>query len=88
MAKKKSKIQTPTWLLEGEAESKTKKKTEKTFKVRRCPKCNSDEISVVIGEVGVWECRECKWKGKDVNEDELTEDEFMIYLDEKGEEVA
>jgi len=60
----------------------------KTFKIRECPKCNSDEVSVVIGEVGMWECKKCKWRGMDINEKELTEDEFMKYLDEKGEEVA
>jgi Zn-finger protein len=35
-----------------------------------------------------WECRKCKWVGSNVKEKELTEDEFMEYLDEKGEEVA
>jgi len=60
----------------------------KTFKIRTCPKCNSDDVKVVIGEKGVWECHKCKWKGKDIDEKELTEDEFMKYLDEKGEEVA
>ena len=87
MAKKKSKLATPDWILKGEEPPKGKKK-DKTFKVRRCPKCNSDEIRVSIGEVGVWECEKCKWKGRDVKEDELTEDEFMKYLDERGEEVA
>jgi ribosomal protein L37AE/L43A len=96
MAKKK-KLSTPAWITEGydsEADYNKakgidkKKKTGKTFKVRRCPKCNSDEIGVVIGEVGKWECRKCKWSGKDVKEDELEEDEFMKYLDEKGEDVA
>lgn len=85
---KKSKIQTPDWILKGNSEETPKKKKEKTFKVRRCPNCNSDNIKVVIGEVGMWECPECKFKGKKVKEDELTEDEFMKYLDEKGEDVA
>lgn len=97
MAKKKSKVQTPDWVLEG-YESKadyekakgisSSKKKGKTFKVRRCPECNSDEIRVKIGEVGVWECPKCNWAGEKAKEDELTEDEFMAYLDEKGEEVA
>ena len=87
MAKKKSKIQTPDWVLKGEDAPKEKKKG-KTFKVRECPECNSDDVGVVIGEVGVWECRKCNWKGSNVNEKEFTEDEFMKYLDEKGEEVA
>lgn len=87
MAKKKSKIQTPDWVLKGEKAPKEKKKG-KTFKVRECPECNSDDMGVVIGEVGMWECRKCSWKGSGVNEKEFTEDEFMKYLDEKGEEVA
>jgi hypothetical protein len=66
---------------------------EKTFKIRRCPKCNSDNVNVVLtGEEGKgtreWECKKCKWHGKDVEEEELTEDEFMKYLDEKGEDVS
>ena len=65
-----------------------KKNKLKTFKIRECPKCNSDDVKVVIGENGVWECEKCKWKGAGVNEKELNEDEFMKYLDEKGEEVA
>ena len=100
--KKKSKLSTPTWIIEGydspeEYEKakgvKEKKKEGKTFKVRKCPKCKSYNIGVqLIGEEGKsaknWECRECKWVGKDVIIEELTEDEFMKYLDEKGEEVA
>jgi rubredoxin len=85
---KKSKIQTPDWILKGEEGPKEEKKKGKTFNLRRCPECDSDELGVVIGEVGLWECRKCGWKGENVKEDELTEDEFMQYLDEKGEEVA
>jgi hypothetical protein len=85
---KKSKIQTPDWILKGDEEEKPKKKKGKTFKVRECPKCGSDDIGVSIGEVGVWECRKCGWKGVNVKEREFDEDEFMKYLDEKGEEVA
>tara|TARA_B100001971_G_C18137174_1_gene508299 strand:+ start:489 stop:869 length:381 start_codon:yes stop_codon:yes gene_type:complete len=62
----------------------------KTFKLKRCPECGSDNVSVVVErEVkGMWECRECKWKGTNIKEDELSEEEFMKYLDEKGEEVS
>jgi len=46
----------------------------------------------LIGEEGKkadnWECKKCKWSGKDINEKELSENEFMKYLDEKGEEVS
>jgi ribosomal protein L37AE/L43A len=48
-----------------------------------------DEDAIPEGKAtGEWVCKKCKWKGKDVEEEELTEDEFMKYLDEKGEEVA
>lgn len=85
---KKGKLKTPDWILKGEDEPTEKKKKGKTFKVRRCPKCNSDELRVKMGEVGLWECPKCEFSGKEVKEDELSEDEFMKYLDEKGEEVA
>jgi uncharacterized ferredoxin-like protein len=101
MAKKK-KLSTPDWILEGydsleEYEKakgiKTSKKRGKTFKIRECPECSSDDVGVVIGGdegkgCGEWECNKCGWKGCDVIQKELTEDEFMAYLDEKGEEVA
>ncbi len=95
-------MKTADWILEGfdseeeyEASKgvKTKKKEGKTFRLRRCPKCNSDEVTVVlVGEEGKskgeWECKKCGWVGADVKEDELTEEEFMKYLDEKGEDVS
>ena len=95
-------MKTPDWILEGHDSEedynkskgiKTKKKPRKTFKLKRCPKCESDEVSVVVGgEEGKgskgWECKKCKWTGKDIKEDELSEDEFMKYLDDKGEEVS
>lgn len=88
---KKSKIQTPDWILKGE-KPKAEKKKEKTFTIRRCPKCKSDSVRVVLGEdegktLGQWECGKCSWTGKDVKKEELNEEEFMKYLDEKGEEV-
>jgi len=72
---------------------KSKKPNEKTFKIRRCPKCNGDNVNVVLTgeekkETGEWECKKCKWHGKDIEEEELTEDEFMKYLDDKEEPVA
>ena len=67
----------------------------KTFNIRECPKCGSDNVGVVIsgsdseeGGGKEWECHKCKWKGRDVVEKELTEDELMKYLDSKGEAVA
>ncbi len=104
MAKKKKKLSTPAWILEGydsEADyNKAKgisneKKKGKTFRIRECPKCGSYDVGLVLsnsdseeGGGKEWECHKCKWKGKSVNEKELTEEKFMKYLDEKGEEVA
>ncbi len=109
----KSKLATPDWITEGfdskadwekaHGAGKKKKTEEKTFKVRKCPKCGSYNVNVVLSGqessedeeessakkvVGEWECKKCGWTGKDVEEEELTEDEFMKYLDENGEEVA
>ena len=65
------------------------------FKIKECPKCKSDDVGVVLsgsdseeGGGREWECHKCKWAGANIIEKELTEDEFMKYLDEKGEEVA
>lgn len=107
---KMGKLATPDWIKEGfdspadweKAHGiKKKKKTEgKTFRVKKCPKCGSYDVNVVLSGIegnddedavakpGEWECKKCKWKGKKPEEDELSEDEFMKYLDEKGEEVA
>ena len=101
---KKNKLATPEWILEGydseEEYEKTKggakkKKSGKTFKIRKCPKCGGDNVGIVLSNSDAeegggkeWECRKCKWKGKNIDEQELTEDEFMKYLDEKGEEIA
>lgn len=104
---KKSKLSTPEWILEGydskEDYEKAKgisgknKKEGKTFKIRVCPKCGSDDVGIVLSgsdseeesNTGKeWECRKCKWKGANVREKELSEDEFMKYLDERGEDVA
>jgi hypothetical protein len=99
---KKPKLKTPDWILQGynsEEEYNKKKgiraKNEKgkAFKLRICPKCSSDKVNVLLtGEEGKnrgeWECKKCKWQGKNVREKILNEDEFMKYLDEKGEEVS
>jgi len=93
---------TPDWILEGFdskadweskkgiGDKKEKKKSGKTFKVRKCPECASDDIGVIVEKEasGAWECRKCRWKGHEPKAEELTENEFMKYLDEKGEEVA
>ena len=120
MTKKKDKMKTPDWILEGydskadydmkknksstspkqsddsstKAKGVTSEKKGKTFKIRECPKCKSDDVGLVLSNSDAeqgggkeWECRKCKWKGSDIEEKELTEDELMKYLDEKGEEV-
>lgn len=98
----KKKLATPAWILEGydsEADyNKAKgisneKKKGKTFSVRECPKCGSDDVGVVLsnsdaeeGGGDEWECRKCKWHGTDVVKKELTEDELMKYMDSKEAE--
>jgi len=95
----KEKLKTPDWVLEGfdseeeydKSKGKTvKKKSGKTFKLKRCPKCKSDKVSVVVGQEkkGAWECHKCKWNGTNIQEDELNEEEFMKYLDERGEPTS
>ena len=97
----KNKLSTPAWVLEGydseEDYNKSKgifktKTSGKIFKIRKCPKCNSDDVAVVIGgEEGKgskgWQCKKCGWKGINVQKQELNEEEMMKYLDAKGEEV-
>jgi len=96
------KLKTPDWIKEGYDSPKeyakangikNKKKEEKTFKIRKCPKCGSNNVNVLLtGEEGKgtreWECKKCKWHGRNVKEQELSEEEFMKYLDENGVEVA
>jgi len=100
---KKGKLATPEWILEGfdsEADYnkakgiKTEKKKGKTFKIRECPKCGSDDVGIVLsnsdaeeGGGDQWECHKCGWKGQDIVKKELTEDELMKYMDEKGEKI-
>ncbi len=86
------KLATPDWILKGKKKPAEKKQDKRAFKLRRCPKCKSDRVAVVLtGEegrgTGEWECKKCGWKGRDVHEEELTEEQFMKYLDENGAEV-
>ncbi len=87
------KLATPDWILRGKEKPKEKNAVRKTFRIRKCPKCNSNKVNVVLtGEEGKaskeWECKKCKWHGKNIEEEEFTEEEFMKYLDENGVEVA
>ena len=92
----KSKLKTPDWILEGK-EKPRKEKEGKTFKIRECPKCGSDDVGVALSNLDSdeesntgkqWECRKCKWIGGNIKERALTEEELMAHLDKKGEEVA
>lgn len=90
------KLSTPDWIKEGfdskedweksQGKKSSGKKAGKTFKVKVCPKCGSDQVKVVLGgEEGKgdngWECESCSWKGEKPKEMEMSEDEFMAYLD-------
>ncbi len=99
-------MKTPDWILEGYDSKadyekakgiKKEKKVSKTFKIRECPKCESDEVGIILSNSDSeeesntgkqWKCRKCGWTGKDIKEKELTEEELMEYLDKKGEDVA
>jgi len=75
------KLKTPDWILQGKEKPKEKKKG-KTFKVKTCPKCGSDQVGIIVGgEEGQgvlgWECKKCKWKGKQPSEKEVAEEEFL-----------
>jgi hypothetical protein len=73
------------------------KESKKSFKIKICPKCKGYDVAIILSGMDSeeesttgrqWECKKCKWKGEEVAEKKLSEDEFMKYLDEKGEEVA
>ncbi len=104
---KKSKLATPAWILEGydspeeyakaKGKSTPDKKQGKTFKIKICPKCNSDEVKITLSNMDFeeesntgkqWECGNCGWRGTQIKEKILTEEELMKHLDKKGEEVA
>ena len=91
--KKKTKDEKTAQNLKNFGATKSRTQDFAGFRIKVCPKCGSDEVGVVLtGEEGKgakeWECKKCKWQGRDIEEKELSEDEFMKYLDEKGEEVA
>jgi len=74
--------------LKGGKKPSEKKKKEKIHKIKKCPKCGSSEVSVVLGMeeemgIGEWECKKCGWKGADISVQEVSEEEFLKYLEEK-----
>ena len=75
--------------------SKISSEKGKTFKIKVCPKCGSDDVHLVLSNSDAeegggkeWECKKCGWKGENIAEKELTEEEFMKYLDKRGEPVG
>lgn len=79
-------MKTPDWILKGEKKPSEKKKG-KTFRVKKCPECGSTGVEVILGKeegkgTGEWECKKCKWHGRDVAVDEVDEKEFMKHQGE------
>ena len=86
----------------GSSESQTKggkssnKKSSdgKVYKIKKCPKCGSNKVGVVLsnsdseeGGGKEWECRKCKWEGKNVKDEVVSEDEFLDYIDKLEAEI-
>lgn len=81
------KITTPDWILKG-SKKPNKENKDRSFKIKACPKCGSDNVGVILtGEEGKgngeWECKKCKWKGRDVKEEEVNEEEFLKRMEGK-----
>jgi len=83
----------------AKAKGKTVEKKEKgkSFKIKICPKCGSYEVGIKLSNMDFeeesntgrqWECKKCKWTGTEIKEKALSEDDFMVYLDERGVDVA
>ena len=100
---KENKLKTPDWILKGynspeeyekaSGKSVKKKSDGKTYKIKKCPKCGSDKVNVVLsnsdseeGGGKEWECRKCKWEGKNIKEEEVSENEFLDYMDKLEDE--
>ena len=72
----------------GEGQKTETKKKGKSYRVKACPKCGGTDVSVVLnGEEGKkadeWECKKCKWHGRNIEEKEMNEDEFLEQMGEK-----
>jgi len=68
----------------------SKKKEGKIYKIKICPKCKSNEVRIVLSNLDSeeetntgkqWECLKCKWKGKNIDEKEVNEDEFLEHIE-------
>jgi len=77
----KGKLKTPDWVLKGE--KKPKKDGEKKFVLKCCPACGSRNVSVVLGEKYMWQCNDCGFKGTEIIEQEVSENDFLKRLDEE-----
>jgi transcription elongation factor Elf1 len=62
------------------AKKKSTKK-EKTFTIRKCPKCGSSDVGIKIGGKGDWECHKCNYFGSDFKVEEVSEEEFLSQFD-------
>ena len=61
------------------------KKKENKYLIRSCPKCKSDDVGVSIGgQMGIWECHACGFRGPSFLEQEMSEEEFLEYEEKKG----
>lgn len=87
----------PAEYAKAHGQKTAEKEKGKTFKIKVCPKCGSYDVAIKLSNLDFeeesntgkqWECKKCKWVGETVKEKVLSEDDFMKYLDEKGEEVA
>lgn len=90
-------MKTPDWILKGydckadweKAQGKQPDARKcKTYKIKVCPKCKSSRVHVVlVGEEGKkadkWECSKCKWVGRDIQIEELPEEEFLEKMEKE-----
>lgn len=92
------KLSTPNWIREGfdskadweksQGKKTGKKLTGKTFKLKVCPECGNNNVNIVlVGEEGEkadnWQCRSCKWRGKNIEIKEVSAEELMELGDKK-----
>lgn len=89
------KLETPDWIREGYDSKadwekakgiKGKKTRGKTHRIKVCPKCGSTGVQVVLGQEegkgkSEWECKACKWKGREPEEKELSDEEFLAHME-------